>query len=295
MAEAPAHDAHAFGTHDEASAEPDVSAVPEGLSASFSSKAMDGGAVPYVNGHDGAPPEAVTDIVSGPAPPASDASLSPLVSSAAKDDQAAGPVAASSKASVPVADVSSVPLSGPTEQADPVTDRPNTPILEANPVQGVQSLLTLSNTATLLSVDNPAASSSLEAEATVVVPPENGHVDEQTQEEEATQVDEPPPSLTVSAASTTYGEAYQPVKPEAKGPKVPAANRLSISYEGGNRRIVFDAEVVETITLYRREARAEVRMNLVSDGETGFKGILVHIFSFCHFFSAYVSLDGNAL
>ncbi|KAJ7507456.1 hypothetical protein B0H11DRAFT_2218303 [Mycena galericulata] len=277
MAEASAHDVHTLGSHDEAPPEPDVSPVPEGLSASFSSDAGDGGAVPHVNGHEGAP--AATDVVSGPAPPACDASLSTLVSSAPKKDLAVGPVPTSSKASFPVPTVSSVPHSGSTEQADPGTDRPNTPVSETLSVHADQSLPSLSATATLLSVDNPVAtSSSLEGEATIVLPADNAHDGEQTQEE-ATQVDEPPPSLTVSAASTTYGEAYQPVKPEAKGPKVPAANRLSISYEGGNRRIVFDAEVVDTITLFRSEARVEVRMNLISDGETGFKGILMETLS----------------
>ncbi|KAJ7774216.1 hypothetical protein DFH07DRAFT_901769 [Mycena maculata] len=263
---APAHDAHAFGTHDETLTEPDVSAVPEGLSTSFSSDIVDGGVVPHVNGHQGAPPKAAIDG----APPAADASLSTLVSSASQSDLT------SSKASGPIPAVSSVPPSGSAEQVDPATDRPNTPVSESRD----QSLLTLFTTATLLSVDDPAvASSSLEGEATIVLPLENGHDGEQTQEEEATQIDEPPPSLTGSATSTTYGEAYQPVKPEARGPKAPAANRLSISYEGGNRRIVFDAEVVDTITLFRREARAEVCMNLISDGETGFKGILMETLS----------------
>ncbi|KAJ7499223.1 hypothetical protein FB451DRAFT_1428472 [Mycena latifolia] len=272
MAESLAHDVHAFGTHDEAPTDPDVAVVPEGPSASFSSDVVDGGVVANVNGHEGGPPEAATDIVSGAVSAASGASV--LVSSAHSD-----PVVSPAKASRLVSTVSSIP-SGSTEQEEPLTDRPNTPVLESQPIQGDQSLLTLSTTATLLSIDNPDPTSSLAGEPTIVLA-DTGHDGEQTQELEPTQVDhpEPPPSLTVSAASTTYGDAYQPVKPETKGPRVPAANRLSISYEGGNRRIVFDAEVVDTITLFRREARAEVRINLTRDGEMGLKGILMETLS----------------
>ncbi|KAJ6510140.1 hypothetical protein C8R47DRAFT_964628 [Mycena vitilis] len=241
------------------------------FSASFSSDAVNGGVASHSNGQEGAPPEPVT-IVSGSS--ASDASLSTRVSSPKSDL-----VVSLSEASkpVPVA-VPSAPLPGATELEEPATDRANTPVSESQIVQGDKSLLTLSTTATLLSVDTPAATSSVCGEPTVVLPT-NGHDYEQTQELVATQVDEPPSSLTVSATSTTYGDAYQPVKPESKGPKVPAANRLSISYEGGNRRIVFDAEIVETITLFRREARAEVRINLINDGETGLKGILMETLS----------------
>ncbi|KAF7355047.1 Proteasome endopeptidase complex [Mycena sanguinolenta] len=255
MAEAPAHDTDAdlYGAHNEAHAEHDVSAAPppEGDSAaSFSSDAIgDGGAASHTNGLQGASAD-----VSGSA---SDASISTLVSSSPQAPQP----------------VSSAP---PTEPAGPVTDRAKTPVSESQPVQG-DSSLTLSAAATLLSVDNPTTS--LSGEPTVILSENgNGH-SEQTQELVATQVDEPPPSLTVSAASTTYGDAYAPVKPETKGPQVPAANRLSISYEGGNRRLIFDAGVVDNITLFRREARAEVRMNLISNGEGGLKGVLMETLS----------------
>jgi hypothetical protein len=289
MGEVAARDA-AFETRHEAPAEPDVSAVPDGPSASFSSDAVavDGsGAVVHVNGHDEARPEVPTDVVSGPT---SAASLSALVSSAQSD-----PVVSLSEASQPAA---SVAASGSTEQEGSLTDRSNTPVSETHPVQGDQSLLTLSTTATLVNILTRVVSSSLEGEATIILP-ENGHDGEQTQELEATQLDhpEPPPSLTASAASTTYADAYEPVKPETKGPKVPAANRLSISYEGGNRRIVFDAEVVDTMTLFRHEARAEVRINLTSDGEGGLKGILVKFSLFEYHFVAYrlCGTDGNSL
>ncbi|KAJ6627530.1 hypothetical protein B0H10DRAFT_1995068 [Mycena sp. CBHHK59/15] len=262
---AAAHDAHTLGAHDERPAEPDAFAVPDGVAPSSS-----GAVVAHVNGHGGSPPEAVPKAVSEPAP-TSDASLSTLVSSA----QIASTV--SSVAPEAVSDVLSVPSSGPAEQGQPLTHRSNTPVLESHPLQGDHAP-SLSATATLLNIDNPDVTPSHDG----VVFPENNNDGEQTQELEAPQVDhlpEPPPSLSTSATSTTYGDAYQPVKPEAKGPRVPAANRLSISYEGGNRRLIFDAEVVDTITLFRHEARAEVRMNLISDGDAGLKGILMETLS----------------
>lgn len=269
MAEAPARDLHASGTHDEAPSELDAAAVPE-TSPSFFSVAD--GVVAHVNGHDERLPEGAADVVAGPIPAVSDATLSDLVSSAHGDS-----VASPSKTSQLVSDVA-IPPPGSGEQEASRTDRSNTPS-ESQPVEGDKSLLTLSTTATLLHVDNPGLS--VEGETPIVSQTGDDDEQTQTQELEATQVDdpEPPSSLTVSATSTTYGDAYQPLKPETKGPRVPAANRLSISYEGGNRRIVFDAEVVDSITLYRREARVEVHISLSSDGEGGLKGILTETLS----------------
>ncbi|KAJ7638530.1 hypothetical protein FB45DRAFT_976678 [Roridomyces roridus] len=175
--------------------------------------------------------DAVDDVPDTLSGPVLPPSDTPLVSSATSDDT-------------------------PALDAPPTSASTDSDLAETQSVQTENSPVTLSLTATLVGLDEAAAPSSLAGEATV-------------EEVEATQMDDPPPSLTVSAASTTYGEAFQPVKPETKGPKVPAANRLSISFEGGNRRIVFDAEV----------ARAEVRINLMSDGETGFKGILMETLS----------------
>ncbi|KAK7061459.1 proteasome subunit alpha type 1 [Favolaschia claudopus] len=258
-AEAPAHDAdtESYGAHNGPDAEPEP-APPEGHSASFSSDSMDGdGPMPYTNGHD----VAATDNVSGSS--ASDASQSTLVSS---PPLSTAPEAVSSAA--------------PSEAAESLRDRSKTPVPATQPALGDKASLTLSTAATLLSIDTPIVTSPLSGEPTVIVP-EIDHDAEQTQTQDlvATQVDEPPPSLPVSATSTTYGDAYAPVNPEPKGPKIPAANRLSISYEGGNRRMVFDAEVVDSITLFRREARAEVRLALSSGGDGDFKGILMETLS----------------
>ncbi|KAJ7283497.1 hypothetical protein C8J57DRAFT_1432583 [Mycena rebaudengoi] len=222
--------------HDARPAGTGVSAVANGPSSSSDAVA----AVAHVNG---APPEAVS---------ASTASVSPLLSSG---QTAVAPSKAADAAS-------SAPGSTEQEQAT------NTPALESLPSQAAHSLLTLSSTATLLNIDHADVPAS--PAGTVQ---ENDHDGEQTQTQdlEATQADEPPPSAS--------GTRINPVKPQPKGPKVPAANRLSISYEGGNRRLIFDAEVVDSIVLFRREARVEVQVNLIQDGEAGLKGILMETLS----------------
>lgn len=110
---------------------------------------------------------------------------------------------------------------------------------------------------------------------------------------EATQLLEPPSELhdpehppssetssvtmNASPAITTAPPSEEPVqivKPEANGVHVPSANRLSISYAAGTRRMVIDAAVVEKLKVFRSEARIEVYMT-ISEDSGHLKGILV--------------------
>jgi 20S proteasome subunit alpha 6 len=92
---------------------------------------------------------------------------------------------------------------------------------------------------------------------------------------------EPPASptsntLLSTSSGSTYGEpSHQPVIPSPKKGKTPSANRLSISYAAGSRRLVVDAEVVEYLRVYRAEGRIEVHMSLDKDDEECLKGVLV--------------------
>jgi len=63
-----------------------------------------------------------------------------------------------------------------------------------------------------------------------------------------------------------------------KGGRVPSANRLSISYAGGSRRLVVNAEVVESLKVYRSDGRIDVCISLEKDKSDSLKGILVGIF-----------------
>lgn len=92
---------------------------------------------------------------------------------------------------------------------------------------------------------------------------------------------EPPASptsntLLSTSSGSTYGESsHQTVVTPSKKGKTPSANRLSISYAAGSRRLVVDAEVVEYLRVYRAEGRIEVHMSLDKDEEESLKGVLV--------------------
>lgn len=92
---------------------------------------------------------------------------------------------------------------------------------------------------------------------------------------------EPPASptsntLLSTSSSSTYGESsHQQASTSPKKWRTPSANRLSISYAAGSRRLVVDAEVVEYLRVYRAEGRIEVYMSLEKDHEESLKGVLV--------------------
>lgn len=71
------------------------------------------------------------------------------------------------------------------------------------------------------------------------------------------------------------------MKLDGKTTKTPSANRLSISYAAGTRRLVIDAGVVQSLKVFRREARIEAVVNIERDSETSLKGVFV---SFSQFF-----------
>jgi 20S proteasome subunit alpha 6 len=161
-----------------------------------------------------------------------------------------------------------------------------------------KSLEAVSAEPTLLDVDAVEEASPSEDGNTTIV---NGHVDDQdTQIQEtqtqtqagdidATQTEfpdhptSPPTSNTLlsTSSTSTFGESppMTLTLPDVKAGRTPSANRLSISYAGGNRRMVIDAEVVDSLKVFRQEGRIEVIMNINKEGDDGLKGILV-----CHQF-----------
>ncbi|KZT26886.1 hypothetical protein NEOLEDRAFT_1131354 [Neolentinus lepideus HHB14362 ss-1] len=99
--------------------------------------------------------------------------------------------------------------------------------------------------------------------------------DEQTQLEIH---DFSPNSLTSSTSSATLTLAdLGPAEgtKETKGPKMPSANRLSISYAAGSRRLVVDAEIVDKLKVFRAEARVEVSISVDREEPDELKGILI--------------------
>jgi 20S proteasome subunit alpha 6 len=63
-------------------------------------------------------------------------------------------------------------------------------------------------------------------------------------------------------------------RPDSKS-VLPSANRLSISYADGNKRLLINAEVVKTLKVFRSESRVEVQINLEHNDSGDLKGILV--------------------
>jgi 20S proteasome subunit alpha 6 len=59
--------------------------------------------------------------------------------------------------------------------------------------------------------------------------------------------------------------------------RVPSANRISISYAGGNRRLVIDAEVVQSMKVLRQAGMIEVLIDVIKLNENELKGILVSL------------------
>ena len=102
---------------------------------------------------------------------------------------------------------------------------------------------------------------------------------------------EPPASptsntLLSTSSGSTYGgdpgsQTHSPqssMKLDGKTTKIPSANRLSISYAAGTRRLVIDAAVVQSLKVFRQEARIEAVVNIERDNETSLKGIFVSLF-----------------
>jgi len=153
-----------------------------------------------------------------------------------------------------------------------------------------KSLQTVSLEPTLLNVEEPQENSQAEYDA---VGTSTQLSEEDTMESEAlhgsadsTQPDhlpEPPASpasntlQTTSSASTQGDSPTVPQKSDIPSGRTPSANRLSISYAGGNRRLVIDAEVVQSFKLFRQEGRVEVIIYLEKETEDCLKGIVVGI------------------
>ena len=107
---------------------------------------------------------------------------------------------------------------------------------------------------------------------------------EDTQDDRATQVQSDGPSSssdtsTLLSRSTvsTYGELNRsPIKTEAqRGVRTPSANRLSISYAAGTKRLVINSEIVEKLKILRSDGRVEISLRVEKDDVNELNGIIV--------------------
>jgi 20S proteasome subunit alpha 6 len=118
--------------------------------------------------------------------------------------------------------------------------------------------------------EDDLASADLDMERTQILEPQSD-----LPQPEQSSSSQTSPTLKGSSLTTVANEGQLPqVKLEVESSRVPSANRLSISYAAGTRRMVIDAAVVEKLKVYRSEARIEVYMS-ISEDNGRLKGILV--------------------
>lgn len=167
------------------------------------------------------------------------------------------------------------------------TNHVPTQMLDKSSIPPTKLLSALSADATLLNIETQDTSLT-DNDPSIVV---NGHDDESSASKNysvemdsihADHLPEPPASPTsntlLSTSSTSTFEDSLPfpvVKVDVNPAKIPSANRLSLSYAGGNRRLVIDAEVVKSLKVFRQEGRIEVVIEIGKEGDDGLKGIVV--------------------
>lgn len=88
-----------------------------------------------------------------------------------------------------------------------------------------------------------------------------------------------PVSNTVASSTSTGTTNVEGTSVLPPAIKAPSANRLSISYASGTRRLLIDAEIVEKMTVMRPEGRIEVAMSVERLADS-FKGIWVRKYFF---------------
>lgn len=93
----------------------------------------------------------------------------------------------------------------------------------------------------------------------------------------------PEPPASINGTETVHSSSSTGSAPHVDLPKTPSkvhgassasANRLSISYAGGSRRLVINSDIVEAVKIFRTDGRIEVSMTVERNGE-GYKGLLV--------------------
>ncbi len=84
-------------------------------------------------------------------------------------------------------------------------------------------------------------------------------------------------SLVSRSTPSTYGDPNQlPIKAEPqRGVRTPSANRLSISYAAGTKRLVINAEIVEKFKILRSDGRVEISLRVEKDDANELNGIIV--------------------
>jgi 20S proteasome subunit alpha 6 len=88
--------------------------------------------------------------------------------------------------------------------------------------------------------------------------------------------------VSTSAAASIYDEENRPSPAKAESQsniRTPSANRLSISYAAGTKRLVINAEIVEKLKIHRSDGRVEITLRLEKDQVNDLNGIIVGSFT----------------
>ena len=243
----------------------DSDSVPPGLGShdnlSHGSSALSNGA--SNGGSDSHPPPAVSDENAPTAPPSSEAEVYSPAHSAATE---------------PVAD-----LVIPSTTTD--ADRSSSAQAHANEQSSSSETAFLD--ASLSELDQQELH---DLPVAGVNKQQHEHPDFALPVEEPTQLLEPPPDvqdfehlpsspITLNASPLppvgSVDKSSPHIKFDADNGHVPSANRLSISFAAGSRRMVIDSGVVEKLKVFRSDARIEVYINITEEN-SHLKGILVN-------------------
>jgi len=85
-------------------------------------------------------------------------------------------------------------------------------------------------------------------------------------------------TLASTLSTSVYGEANRPSSAKAESQsniRTPSANRLSISYAAGTKRLVINAEIVEKLKIHRSDGRVEITLRVEKDEVNELNGIIV--------------------
>jgi 20S proteasome subunit alpha 6 len=91
-------------------------------------------------------------------------------------------------------------------------------------------------------------------------------------------------TLISGSTASIYGEPNHRLTMKSEpqpGPRTPSANRLSISYAAGTKRLVINAEIVEQLKIHRSDGRVEILLRVEKDDVNELNGIIVR-FSLLH-------------
>jgi 20S proteasome subunit alpha 6 len=85
-------------------------------------------------------------------------------------------------------------------------------------------------------------------------------------------------TLVSTSTASIYDEANRssPGKADSQSSiRTPSANRLSISYAAGTKRLVINAEIVEKLKIHRSDGRVEITLRVEKDQANELNGIIV--------------------